>query len=89
MVNMKCLGLQIDNHLNWKDHDEQMVPKLSAECYAVRSMVHINNINTLKSIYSAYFHSVIKYEINVWGNSTNGGKIFTLQKKIVRIMAGT
>jgi hypothetical protein len=53
MVNMKFLGLQIDNHLNWKDHVKQMIPKLSAARYAVRSMVHINNINTLKSIYSA------------------------------------
>jgi len=29
MVNMKFVGLQIDNHLNWKDHTEQMIPKLS------------------------------------------------------------
>ena len=35
--------------------------KLNGKCYAVRSMVHINNINTLKSIYNASFYSVIKY----------------------------
>jgi len=46
MVNAKFLGLQIDNHRNWKNHIEQMVPKLSAACYAFRSMVHISNINT-------------------------------------------
>jgi hypothetical protein len=85
---MKFLGLQIDNYLNWKNHIEQMIPNLSASCCTVRSMVHISNFNTLKSIYNAYFHSIIKYELNVWGNSTNSGKIFTLQKKIVRIMAG-
>jgi hypothetical protein len=51
-------------------------------------MFHISDINTLKSIWNAYFHSTIKYEINVWGNSTNSGKIFTLQKKIFRIMSG-
>jgi hypothetical protein len=28
-VNTKFLGLQIDNHLNWKNHIDQMVPKLS------------------------------------------------------------
>jgi hypothetical protein len=27
MVNTDFLGLQIDNHLNWKNHIEQMVPK--------------------------------------------------------------
>jgi hypothetical protein len=50
---MKFLGLQIDNHLNWKDHIEQMIPKLSAACFAVRWMVHISNISTLKSTYNA------------------------------------
>ena len=43
------------------NHIEQMVFKLSGACYAVRSMVHISNINTLKSIYCTYFHSVVKY----------------------------
>jgi len=46
-VNTKFLGLQIDNHVNWKNHTEEMIPKLSAACYAIRSMVHISNMNTL------------------------------------------
>jgi len=62
-VNTKFLGLQIDNHLNWKSHTEPMIPKLSETCYAVISVVHISSINTLKSIYSEYFHSVIKHRI--------------------------
>jgi len=52
-VNTEFLGLQIDNHETWKNHTGQMIPKLSAACYALRSMVHISNINTLKSIYNA------------------------------------
>jgi len=51
-------------------------------------MVHISNINTLKSIYYAHFHSVIKYGIIIGSNSSNSGKIFTLEKQIVRRMAG-
>ena len=66
---------------------EQMVFKLSGACYAVRSVVHISNINILKSIYYAYFHSVIKYGIIFGGNISNSGKNFSLQKKIIRIMA--
>jgi hypothetical protein len=61
--------------------------KLSGSCYAIRLMVCVSNINTVKSIYYAYFHSVIKYRIIFLVNSSNNGKIFTLQKKIVRIMA--
>jgi IS1 family transposase len=63
-----------------------MVPKLSGACYAVRSMYHISNIKTLKSIYFAYFHSIIKYGIIFWGNSSNSKKVFTLQKTIIRIL---
>ena len=88
-VNTKFLGLQIDNHIKWKNHKPKMIPKLSEAYYAIRSMVHISNINTLKSINYVHFHSIIKYGmIFCGGYSSNSGKIFTLQKKSVTIMAG-
>ena len=87
MVATKLLGLQIDNHLNYKNHNEKMLPKLNAACYAIMSLVH-SNINTFKSIYYAHFLSSIKYGIILGGNSPNSGKNFTLQDKIVRIMVG-
>ena len=84
-VNAEFLGLQIDNHINWKNHTEETIPKLSGACFAIRLMVHISNINTFKSIYCAYFHSIIVYGIMFWGNSFNGAKIFTLQKKLSQL----
>jgi hypothetical protein len=87
-LNSKFLGLHLDSHLNWKGHTDQMIPKLSGSCYADRSMFHISNINTLKSIYFAYFHSIVQYGIIFWENSTNSRKVFTLQKKIIGIMVG-
>jgi hypothetical protein len=42
-VNMKFLGLQIDNHLNWTNQIDKLIPKLSGTCYAVRSMCHVIN----------------------------------------------
>ena len=52
------------------------------------STVHISNINTPKKIYYANFQFIIKYGIILWGNSSNSGKILTVQKTIVIIMAG-
>jgi hypothetical protein len=72
--------LKIVNNLNWKNHINQLVSKLSGACYVVRSVLHISNI--------AYFHSLMKYGIIFWGNSSDSKKVFTLQKKIVRIMMG-
>jgi hypothetical protein len=63
VTNLKFLGIQIDNHLNWKNCIDQIVPKLSAACYMVRQMYYICNNDTLKSIYFAYFHSIASYGI--------------------------
>jgi hypothetical protein len=65
-VHTKFLGLQIDNHINWKTHIDQLVLKLSGACYAVRSLLHVSNIDTLKLIYFTYFHSLMKYGIIFW-----------------------
>jgi hypothetical protein len=65
-----------------------MITKLSGACYAIRSMFHVINIVTLKYIYFAYFHCIIKYGIIFWSNLSNTKSIFTLQKKIITIMAG-
>jgi hypothetical protein len=46
------------------------------------------NTETLKLVYFAYVHS-ISYGIIFWGNSTDGKKLFYIQKKIIIIMAGT
>jgi hypothetical protein len=44
-VNTKFLGSQSDNYINWKNHFEEMIHKLSAACYAVKSMVPVSNLN--------------------------------------------
>jgi hypothetical protein len=59
VVNTKFLGLQIDNHLNWKTPYRSAGSKA---CYVVRSMLHISNTDTLKSIYFASFRSSMKYD---------------------------
>jgi hypothetical protein len=85
--NTKFLGLQIDNHLNWKNHIDQIVPKLFGASYAIKSMSHVSNTVTLKAIYFAYFHSIMKYGIIFGGNSSSRKNVFTLLKKVIRIIA--
>ena len=43
-VNTKFCGVPIDYHLNWKNHLEEMIPKLSGACYAIRLMVQISSL---------------------------------------------
>jgi hypothetical protein len=88
VTNFKFLGLHIDNHLNWRRHIEWILPKLSAACYTIRKLSHVLHIDVLKIVYFANFHSVVEYGIIFWGNSSNIGHVFLLQKKVIRIMVG-
>ena len=87
-VNTKFFGLQIDNHINWKNHIEEMIHEFSEARYAVRLTVHISNINTTKINLLCIPSFFCKIWNNFWGNSSNSGNILTLQKKIVKIMVG-
>jgi hypothetical protein len=73
MVSTEFLYLQIDNHLHWKYHIEQMIPKLSGACYMVRLVVYINNLFCVLSFNC-------KRGIIIWSNSSDSGKLSTLQE---------
>jgi hypothetical protein len=67
--NTKFLGLELDKNVNWKNHIQKMLPKLSSACYLIRRMCPSCNINTLKMIYFAYFHLIMEFGIIFWGVS--------------------
>jgi hypothetical protein len=88
VTNFKFLGLYIDNNLNWRWHIQRILPKLSAACYTIKKLSHVLNTDVLKTVYFANFHSMVEYGIIFWGNSSNIGHVFLLQKKVIRIMVG-
>ena len=60
------LGMHTDNHMNWKNHVGQILPKLSAACFLIRKLIHTLNPDVLRTVYFAYFHSVLQYGIIFW-----------------------
>ena len=54
-MNTEFLVVQIDNHINWKNHKEKIIPKLSEAGYAISSMVRISNIPFYYKIWSEFF----------------------------------
>jgi hypothetical protein len=62
-INTKVLNLQIDNHLNWKNHIDAVSLKLDWAYYTVGMIFHISNIDTVKEISCTCFHFVMKYGI--------------------------
>jgi hypothetical protein len=84
----KFRGLQIDKNLNWKKHIEYIIPKPSCMLRHEDSHIPLMTIDTLKLAYFTYFNSVLSYGLIFWGNSRDSNKVFCIQKKIIRIMAG-
>jgi hypothetical protein len=64
---VKFLGLQLDSHLTWKTHINSLLHKLSIECFTVRRLSHILNIDTQRIVYFVHFHTLINYVIMFWG----------------------
>jgi len=85
---LKFLGLKLDKSLNWKNHIDKLLPKLSSACFVIRSMLSHCNTTIIKTIYFAYFHSILEYGIAFWGNFTESVKVFKLQKRVIRLMTG-
>jgi hypothetical protein len=65
MGNEMFLCLQIYRHLSLKTDTERIIPKLNGTFYAVRSVVHINNITISKSMF--FFFAYVKTENNLLG----------------------
>ena len=61
--NLKFLGLEINNTQTWKNHIDMTVPKLSKACYAIRTVKPSVSLASLRTIYYAYFHSIMNYGI--------------------------
>jgi hypothetical protein len=74
------LGIVIDNSLSWKLHIEEIVPKLSAACYAIRSVKPYISPETMKMVYFSYLNSSMTYGLIFWGNPAYNVKIFGYKK---------
>jgi len=55
--------------MNWETRIDKIIHNLSIACYVIRS-VNFNDVSTFKTIYYAYFHSVMEYGIVFSGKST-------------------
>jgi hypothetical protein len=80
---VKFLGVNIVNSLPWKTHIDLLLPKLSSSCYTIRVVKPFVNQETLLMVYYAYFHSIVRYSVIFWGNSSYANNVFHLQKRVV------
>jgi hypothetical protein len=83
---VRFLGLILDDTLSWKKHIEQLMGKLCSAFSALWNIRSVVSQDTLKIVYFAHIHSLLSYGVIFGGNSSYAKKVFTIQKKSIRIM---
>jgi hypothetical protein len=83
---IKFLGIILESTLNWKQHIDYINSKLQSLGYIIRSLRNVLSLKVIKQIYNSYVHSLINYGIIFWGSSSHCKTLFTMQKRIIRII---
>jgi hypothetical protein len=77
-TNIKFLWLELDKCVNWKNHIDKILPRMSSAGYAVRSMYYLSCVTRHMMFYFAYFQSVMEYNIIFWGNLKESKRVIQL-----------
>lgn len=80
--NTTFLGIIVDTKLQWGSHI--CLLDLVQQLMLLKFFRQLTDIDTARLVHFAYFHSVISYEILLWGNWADIKTIFILQKRAVR-----
>jgi len=67
---------------------EKLLKKLSIECYMMRNLYYYMTLDSLKTVYCAYFQSLLQFGIIFWDTIINLHKVRILQKGIIIVMLG-
>lgn len=85
---VKVLGLALTDNLDWSIHVNHVASKILSGCYSIRKLKQIVHPHILLLVYFAHIHSHLSYGLLFWGASPHANRIFILQKRAVRIIAG-
>jgi len=86
--NIKFLGLQLDNQSIWKKYIQFLLRKLSSACFLMGRMYYVLNIDSLKLVCFAHFHSAVKDGVIFWRNQHDVSKMLIFQTRVLGIILG-
>lgn len=84
----RLLGLVVDSTLRWTEHINFLCNYLARCCYAIKTIKQHVTSNAVRTLYFACFQSHLKFSLIHWGGSTHWLRVFRLQKRSIRIIAG-
>ena len=89
---VKFLGLYIDENLNWTQHVNHVLTKLSQNKFLLNTTKHILPVWSKRTLYYAQIYSHLSYGIFLWGPMLIASlkkRLFTVQKACVRIITNS
>ena len=84
----KFLGVYLDQRLQWGPHINQVASKLTRGLYLLRNLANNVSVSVLRTAYFGVFHAHLTYAVLAWGHAADVGRLFRLQRKAIRILAG-
>ena len=87
---IKFLGVIIDSQITWKNHINYICGKIAKGIGIIIKARKLLDRETLLTLYYSFIYPYLQYCNHVWGNTytTYLQKLFVLQKRIVRVIAG-
>jgi hypothetical protein len=82
------MGINITENLIWHIHIKSVYSCLSKAYFTIKTLKEAMSYNMIRSIYYSYFQSRLKYGIIFGGSAKDSLKVFLIQKKVVRLIAG-
>ena len=85
-----CLGVKLDEILEWDDHIERICKKVAASIGTMKRIKPYVPANTLQTIYSALIQPYFDYCSPLWGvcNKTLKDRLQKFQNRAAKIIAG-
>lgn len=84
----KFLGIQVDSNLTWHSHGDQLANTMSKNIFCLRNLAQKVSSKILLNAYYALTESHLRYGVLIWGHSAIRHRIFALQRRALRIVAG-
>jgi hypothetical protein len=88
---VKFLGVYVDQHLTWSVHIEHIALKLAKNIGILKRISYLLPRNILLTLYYSMIYPYISYCNMIWASNYNSRfhRIIVLQKRIVRLIAGS
>ena len=85
---VKFLGTMIDSKLNWNANVDYLANKIIKNIYLIRSLRPVVSDMVAMMAYHSLIEAHLRYSILAWGHAPAAGRLFGLQRRVVRVISG-